>query len=844
MAHFICMMLLAPAPEFSHPSEIGLVLLQLLLMLAVFAAGVAVWVFYIRTLRRALVRCSPALRTISPEAVWLLLIPIFNSFWHFLVVSRLATSLGNEFRKRNLSGAGPEPGLLLGMAMCVLPFVSAAFIVVVATFSRIAGAADYLMWISEVLAFAGLLCWIVYWVRIAGYSKAIAAPCEPTEAALPRRDLKPDFPYFLIGIIGLSVFLLLPVLAGTVIYLIPGVTGMGVSTADTYAVIYPHSYSRLLGTGVTVTHQQVRQRASQVLQSQYPQFAGNPGILRLIEMQIGQQVVQQQVLLIEARKQGIRATNADVRQFLHEGQIGAVLFPNGQFIGDDKYAQLISEHLNLSVVEFEKEIRDEIIIKRLIEKITAGVTVSDQEVRDAYRKQNIKIKFDYAVITSEDLRKTINPSDNDLEAYFKRNAARYASAVPEQRKIAYFAITRDQIPAGLTQPTQQEIQQYYNAHLSEYSVPEQARSRHILIMVPPGADAKADAAAKEKAESLLRQILGGANFADLARKFSEDPGSKSMGGELGFARRGAMVPEFDNAIFTQKIGDTRIVKTQFGYHIVQVEERHPERHLSLDEVRPAIQAMLFHQKEAAAEDNYAQALTSEAAKNGIEKTAAAHHLHVATTPMVGARDVISALPDSSQLIGKAFQSRQGDPPQFATTGEGYAIFQVTEIAPAHAPAFADWKSHIADDYRNEQLPVLLSQKTKELAEKAKNLNDLAKAAKGMGLTLKTSDLVSWAGQVPDFGQVGQMAPQLFDLNKGDLSGPIIAGRTGVVAKLVDKQEPSADEIAKVLAPARDQMLDQRRAKAFNAYLGTVMDDYKKHNLIRIPQENAKGSPAP
>src|SRR5208337_56035 len=234
---------------------------------------------------------------------------------------------------------------------------------------------------------------------------------------------------------------------------------------------------------------------------------------------------------------------------------------------------------------------------------------------------------------------------------------------PEQRKITYFAITRDQFSAGLTQPTPQEIQQYYNAHLSEYSVPEQARSRHILITVSPGADAKTDAAAKEKAESLLRQILGGANFADLARKFSEDPGSKSMGGELGFFRRGATVPEFDNAVFTQKIGDTQIVKSQFGYHILQVEERQPVRHKSLDEVRPAIQATLLSQKEAAAGENYMQSLTSEAAKNGMEKTAAAHHLEVVTTPLLGARGVLAALPSSAELLGKAFQSKLGDPPQ-------------------------------------------------------------------------------------------------------------------------------------------------------------------------------------
>jgi len=124
-------------------------------------------------------------------------------------------------------------------------------------------------------------------------------------------------------------------------------------------------------------------------------------------------------------------------------------------------------------------------------------------------------------------------------------------------------------------------------------------------------------------------------------------------------------------------------------------------------------------KEQLRPTEYAQALTSEAIKNGLEKTAAAHHLEVATTPLLGVQGVISALPDSSQIIGKAFESKQGDPPQFAATGEGYAIFQVTGVEAAHAPDFASWKSHVADDYRNEQLPALLAQKTTELAAKAR-----------------------------------------------------------------------------------------------------------------------------
>jgi peptidyl-prolyl cis-trans isomerase D len=211
----------------------------------------------------------------------------------------------------------------------------------------------------------------------------------------------------------------------------------------------------------------------------------------------------------------------------------------------------------------------------------------------------------------------------------------------------------------------------------------------------------------------------------------------------------------------------------------------------------------------------------------LEKTAAAHHLEVVNSPLFDSKGVIPALPDGSQIIAKAFDSKQGDPPQSAPTGEGYAIFQVTGIAAAHAPNFADWKSHVLDDFRNQQIRVLLAQKTKDLADKAKSMNDLSKAAKAVGATVKTSELVGETGQVPDFGQVGQLAPQLFDMKVGEISGPINAQRTGVVAKLVDKQEPSEDEIAKNLDQTRDQILQERRSNVFNVFMSQVINDYTK-----------------
>ncbi len=149
-------------------------------------------------------------------------------------------------------------------------------------------------------------------------------------------------------------------------------------------------------------------------------------------------------------------------------------------------------------------------------------------------------------------------------------------------------------------------------------------------------------------------------------------------------------------------------------------------------------------------------LTSEAIKNGLEKTAAAHHLQVVTTPLVDSQGVISALPDSSQIIAKAFQSKQGDPPQSAPTGEGYAIFQVTGIAAAHAPELCR-----LEEPRSGRLSQRATARPAGPEDHGtgrqgpRAMNDLAKAAKEEGATVKTSDLVGETGQVPDFGQVGQ-----------------------------------------------------------------------------------------
>jgi peptidyl-prolyl cis-trans isomerase D len=478
-------------------------------------------------------------------------------------------------------------------------------------------------------------------------------------------------------------------------------------------------------------------------------------------------------------------------------------------------------------------------LNRLQALVTGGVSVSDAAVRQAYLAQGTKVKFDYAVINGEDLRKTINPTDAELQTYFKQNAARYTNAVPEARKIEYVSFDAANLPGGRPQVSDAEVQAYYNQNQAQYQVKEQVKVRHILIQVPRGADAATDAAAKAKAEGVLRQIKAGGNFAELAEKNSDDPGSKSAGGELGWLDHGKTVPEFDKAAFSLAPGQTSdLVKTQFGYHILQTEEKKSAHLRPLAEVKPEIVPVLEQKKIGAALTGYAQQLAAEAAKTGIEKTAAAHNLRAVTTDYLAKDGTIAGLADGSALLTQAFAAAKGAAPASVSTGDGYAIFQVLDTRAAHAPEFADYKPHLVDDYREQQLPQLLNAQLAKLDDRAKVLNDLRKAAGEMGVAVKSSDLVGKDAQVPDVGSMSGPGAVAFTLAKGAISGPINNGRTGVVLSVTDKQEPSAAEIAQNMAQTREQLLNDQHEEIFRVYMSGLMERYEKANAIRYTKKPA------
>ena len=621
-----------------------------------------------------------------------------------------------------------------------------------------------------------------------------------------------------------------------VIYLVPGLmsdNSVGTNSAVYATVREPGAWGRLFGASTDIKTDDVAKLAQRQLQQQhYPDF-----LLPYMMQRSGQVLIQRAMLKQAADRLHLEVSDEDLKRELRTGPFAQYLFPNGQYIGDDNYINFVQTAFGTTRSDFETQVKDDMELQRLQALVTGGAAVSDAAVREAYLVQGVKVKFDYAVVSLEDLKKTINPADAELQSYFKQNAAKYATAVPETRKIEYVAFDASKTPGGKAAVSDSDVQAYYSGHAAQYKTEEQVKTRHILIASKAGADAATDAAAKAKAQDVLKQVQAGGNFAALAKKYSDDPGTKDKGGELVLMPTASLDPAYGKAAMALNPGQTSgLVKSAFGYHIIQTEQKQAAGVKPLAEVKDTIVKTLEQDKQGGALQSYGTELAAEAKKNGLEKTAAAHGLKAMTTDYVEKNAAIGGVSDSAAMLAQAFAAEKGAAPAAVSTGDGYAVFAVLDVKTAHAPEFAAYKAHVLDDYRDQKAPELLQTETTKLDARAKELNDLKKAAAELKIPVKTSDLVGEDGQVADLGAMNGPGAAAFKLAKGAISDAINAGQTGVVLTVTDKQEPTADDIAKNFDTTREQLLSQQREEIFSVFMGTLTDKYEKGGGVRLTKQ--------
>jgi peptidyl-prolyl cis-trans isomerase D len=632
--------------------------------------------------------------------------------------------------------------------------------------------------------------------------------------------------------------LLLIICAAMVITLVPG----GVGSAFGFGAPPRGVVARVGGEDVTTL--EVQREARQMLRQQMPKAGAQAAmLLPFFASRAADNLINRKVLLVEAERLGLRVNDEELRDELQHGRYAQVFFPEGKFIGQDEYEARLRQ-ADISVPEFEQEVKSEILFDKLRNLVTASAAVTDAEVRKEFERRNTKVKFDYAVLRKDDLLKSIHPSDTELKAFYERNKATYNNSIPEKRKLRYVVLETAKVEAQ-TQVTPDDLQAYNDQHRDEFRVPEQVNVRHILIKTPlPGPDGKVDTKgaeeARKKAEDVLKQIKAGGNFAELAKKYSEDPGSAKNGGSLGWIGKGRTVPEFEKAAFSlPKGGTSDLVQSSYGFHIIHVDDKQDAHLKTLDEVKDQIQSVIKQQKAARAADSLASALLTQARTAGLDKAAATRDLQVISTDFVSRTESLPGIGNSPEFMNAAFEQREKSPPDQVQLPQGVVVYEVTAIKPPATPTFEEIRSRVETEFKNERVAALLSQKTKELSDRAKAEHDLKKAAKEVGATVKTTDFVLPDGQVPDLGNLSGPAAVVFSMKPGEISGPIENGNIGAVLSLLEKQEPSAQDFAAKKDQIRDSLLQGKQQELFGLFVQNLREQMQKSGKIKINEDEMK-----
>ncbi|HTP32205.1 MAG TPA: peptidylprolyl isomerase [Candidatus Acidoferrales bacterium] len=550
------------------------------------------------------------------------------------------------------------------------------------------------------------------------------------------------------------------------------------------------------------------------------------------------QMVTERALSYEAQRLGFQVSDADVADTIR--QIAPGLFQNGQFVGKEAYAAMLAQD-NVSIEQFESDLRRQVLVTRLRNIAIEGTIVTPAEIEAQFRKKNEKIRVEYVKLTADKFKNELQPTQQEVQDYLKANASMYQ--VPEKRNLTLLVADQAKLEASLN-PTDAELQKIYTQNQDAFRTPERVKARHILLKTQ-GKPASEEPAIKAKAESLLKQIQGGADFAKLAKENSEDNaggtgGSAANGGDLGdWITHGQMVPEFDKAIFSLKPGQTELVKTVYGYHIVQTLAHQDAGIRSFAEVKSELAAQWKKQRVndlmQAASDKAQQAWQKD--PSHPEKVAADFNMQVQHFDGYGPGSTVPDVGPSADFDQAVSTLKKGEISQPVSVGTKVVIAMVSDVTPPHPAKLEDVQNQIRDAIVQRRSEGVLRKHADELIEKARSMGgDLAKAAKAMGLEVKTSPDVDRAGNIDGLGSASYIS-EGFGRPDGSILGPVTTpDRATIVCKVVSHVAPDMSQLPAQRAAIRDEIKSQRARDRNMLFEAGIKDALIRQGKIKIHQQ--------
>ncbi|MGB9698378.1 MAG: SurA N-terminal domain-containing protein [Thermodesulfobacteriota bacterium] len=538
-------------------------------------------------------------------------------------------------------------------------------------------------------------------------------------------------------------------------------------------------------------------------------------------------LINKALLLQEARRLGLTVTAEEIQTAIES-------YPAFQKDGHfDKATYLRTlQRMRLTAKEFESNQAQMLLISKIHNLITAGAKVADKEVWDNYRHNFEKINLEVIFVNPEDF-KDISFTTAEVQEYFTKHKDDFK--IPARVKIRYLLFDPKDYQKDV-QITPSEIENYYQNNLEKFTQPRRLKVRHILIKTD-FKDPEVSAKDRQKAESIREEALKGKDFAELAKKYSDDQGTKNQGGDLGYISRGQVIPEFEAAIFSLKAGEiSKVIQTPYGYHIAKVDEIQEQKVEPLEKVQEKIQTMLKERKARELAYDQADEAYARGMKDGkLDSFAQEKNLRLKETGLFSAQDKIDLNP---KLIDSALALNPGDISPVLRLGDTLAILQVVQKEEARNPELQEVEDKVVQALKKEKQKEKALAKAKDILEKIKKGAEGKALAAQEKLKIEETGFFERAGAPPKMEFSEELRKAIFTLLPQNpyAAAPILLNDQYVILRLKEVKEVDQKQFQEHKENFRQALLREKQEMILSAWLEERLEEAKAKGWFKMKKE--------
>ncbi|MFK4763406.1 SurA N-terminal domain-containing protein [Desulfobaculum sp. SPO524] len=564
------------------------------------------------------------------------------------------------------------------------------------------------------------------------------------------------------------------------------------------------------------------QRAAENYRGQNPGVSAEEIQTPAFKQSVFNSMVNDVLVSNEAQKLGITASEEEVRAHI----LDIPAFRNQDNAFDNTVYQAVLRGSHLRPAQFEADVERGIREQKLRKHLSLAVNVTEQEARDLFRYAGEQARLEYQLFPWQDYTASVTPTDAEIDAYYKANEERFRR--PATVSLATLTFTPQALASG-QDVSAEEIAQYYEANTSMFKRPEMVSARHILVKLSPNAPEAAVKAARSKLATVKAKLAKGAKFSDLAEEYSEGP-SAVRGGDLGYFPRSSMVKPFEDVAFSLKPGQVSDpVRTQFGLHLIKVDDKRAAGVKSLDEARSEIRRIIAEEKATSAmSDKLDQALEQILVDDSAEKIASDLGMKLQQTGPMSKQTLVSALGISEEDADLLFDlplSTATDSP--LNVKDGYILAFKQDSEPSTIAPLDAVKEQIVEALKRKGAMALAQEAAQSSLKGLTAEGNTKKAEALFGKASKVTSSFGRQGFIPGLGMNPDLVETVFTTKEGEWLPQTYSVQDGVlIARVQDRIEPSEELWEQQKQLVLDTLTRTKQREVYLAYLNSLRDKAK------------------